>query len=140
VVAPKEEKLNGRVVQVLGHYMPTDKDKPFVFEKTVVSDWIAKGAQVSNAVAKLLNKHGFDLPVHLHPVRPAKKAPKPEEVVPVSAPVVATEEPASESVAEVAESTPEPAEEVSAEESEVPAAKSEVDEVEPVVEAPAEEA
>ncbi len=81
VVAEHSKPLDGKVVEVVGHYNPTDHDKPFVIDKEAISAWLGKGATPSNTVAKLLNKEGFNLPVHERPVRPARKAPK-ERVVP----------------------------------------------------------
>jgi len=115
VVAENSKPIDGKVVEVVGHYNPTDLNKPLVLDKEVISAWITKGAKPSNTVAKLLNKEGFDLPVHLHPVRPAKKASKEPSVTKVmedgteSAPVVRPAEPANEEmVAEIApvEETP----------------------------------
>jgi len=75
VAADQSEKLDGKVVEILGHYEPAAKDKPFVFDKEKVQGWLAKGGMPSNTVAKLLNMNGFDLPVHQYAVaKPKKKA------------------------------------------------------------------
>lgn len=74
VAAEQGEKLDGKVVEILGHYEPAAEAKPFVFDKEKVQGWLSKGALPSNTVAKLLNKQGFDLPVHLYAeAKPRKK-------------------------------------------------------------------
>lgn len=75
VAADQSEKLDGKVVEILGHYEPAAKDKPFIFDKEKVQGWLSKGGVPSNTVAKLLNMNGFDLPVHQNAVaKPKKKA------------------------------------------------------------------
>ncbi len=120
VAAEQGEKLDGKVVEILGHYEPAAESKPFVFDKEKVQGWLSKGAMPSNTVAKLLNSQGFSLPVHLHAeAKPKKKAQakleaanKPVEVAPVPEQV----EVASEETTVVEEA---PAEEVVAEETPV---------------------
>ena len=106
VAAEQGKKVKGAVVEILGHYEPAAKDKPFVFDKEKVQGWIARGGMPSNTVAKLLNMNGFTLPVHQNaPAKPRKKAQakldeasKPKE----SAPVVEVTD-SGEEVAPVAE-------------------------------------
>lgn len=96
VAADRQEKLNGKVVEVLGHYDPAAKEKPFVFDKEKVQGWITKGGMPSNTVAKLLNMNGFNLPVHQNAVaKPKKKAQAKldEANKPVEAPAVVAEAP-----------------------------------------------
>ena len=81
MVAENSKPIDGKVVEVVGHYNPADLNKPLVLNKEVISAWIGKGAKPSNTVSKLLNKEGFHLPIHEHPVHPAKKAPKEEPKV-----------------------------------------------------------
>ncbi len=137
VAAEQGEKLDGKVVEILGHYEPAAELKPFIFDKEKVQGWLSKGAMPSNTVAKLLNGQGFDLPVHLHAeAKPKKKAqakldaankpveaPKPAESVSAeeatpSEPEVIVEAPVEavvEETAPVAEEVAPVAEEVSAE-------------------------
>lgn len=118
VAAEQGKKVKGAVVEILGHYEPAASDKPFVFNKENTQHWVDKGAVVSNTVAKLLNKEGFNLPVHQHAeAKPKKKAQakldaanKPAEAAPVAE--EATEAPAEGG--EVPTETP-AAEEASAE-------------------------
>lgn len=124
VAAEQGEKLNGKVVEILGHYEPAAEAKPFVFDKDKVQGWLSKGAVPSNTVAKLLNKQGFDLPVHIRAeAAPRKKtqakteaANKPSsetkatEEVPVEVPKDSQEEAVAEPApAEAAPSEPEAA-------------------------------
>ena len=133
VVAEKTEKLNGKVVATVGHYIPTGTEKTLVIDKEAITAWIAKGVIASNTVAKLLNTQGFKLAVEMAPVRPAKKAPKEEPVA--AAPAPAAE--AAPAEATVSEEMPAeaPAEEVKSEEPVVEEAPAE----EVVAEAPAAE-
>jgi len=75
VAAEQGEKLDGKVVEILGHYEPAAKEKPFVFDKERVQAWLSKGGMPSNTVAKLLNMNGFDLPIKMNAeAKPRKKA------------------------------------------------------------------
>jgi small subunit ribosomal protein S16 len=114
VVAEHDKPVDGKVVAVLGHYDPTDKNKPLVIEKEAISAWLGKGAKPSNAVAKLLNRReGFDLPVHIRPERAARKAAKEEPVKPVSGSAGQSE---TESVSEETKAETAPVEEAPVEE------------------------
>lgn len=91
VVAEHSKPLDGKTVEVVGHYDPTSPAKPFVVDKEAVSKWIEKGAKPSNTVAWLLNKHGgFNLPVEQRPARKPRKELKAE-----AKPEEGTGEPAS---------------------------------------------
>lgn len=87
VVTEDSAKLQGKVTSVVGHYQPTHPDKPLVINKEEIQEWISKGAQPSNTVAKLLNKEGFDLKVHVN--APAKPKKEPKEEAPKAAPAAA---------------------------------------------------
>jgi ribosomal protein S16 len=119
-VAEKTEKLNGKVVDTVGHYIPTGAEKIIVIDKEAVERWLSKGVLPSNTVAKLLNTQGFKLPVETSPERPAKKVSKEE---PAKAPVAeataegeavvteaVTETPTEETPAEMVEEAVEPTE------------------------------
>jgi small subunit ribosomal protein S16 len=139
VVAEHKRQPKGRFVEVLGWYNPTHPNKPFSVDKEKVEEWIKKGAQPSNTVAKLLNKNeNFSLPVETRMRKPKKaveEAPTPVAAAP------AAEEAADEAPAEVAEPVSETpvAEEASAPEApaEAPAAD-EAPAAEAVPDAPAE--
>ena len=74
VVAEHSKPIDGKVVEIVGHFDPAAPDKPFVVNKEAISKWIGQGAKPSNTVARLLNKYeGFSLPVEQHPPRKPKK-------------------------------------------------------------------
>lgn len=73
-VAEHSKPVNGKVVEVVGHFNPTIKKDPLVINKEAIESWISKGAQPSNTVSRLLNQHaGFDLEVKQRPPRKPKK-------------------------------------------------------------------
>lgn len=73
-VAEHSKPVNGKVVEVVGHFNPTIKKDPLTINKEAIESWISKGAQPSNTVSRLLNKHaGFSLEVKQHPERKPKK-------------------------------------------------------------------
>lgn len=92
VAAEQGKKLDGKVVEILGHYEPAAGAKPFVFDKEKVQGWLSKGALPSNTVAKLLNKQGFDLPVHIYAeAKPRKKTRAKTEAANKPSPVASDE-------------------------------------------------
>jgi small subunit ribosomal protein S16 len=116
VVQEKRSKLNGKAVDIIGHYHPAQKDKELVVDTEKAKHWISKGAQPSDTVTNLLVKAGVLDASH-------KKSnfytPKAKEVVAeeVGAETPVTEEAAAEApAAEVAEDAP-------AAEAEAPAAE-----------------
>lgn len=52
VAASERSKRDGKPLEVLGYWDPSQKQ--FKIEKEKLKIWIAKGAQVTNGVAKLL--------------------------------------------------------------------------------------
>lgn len=79
VVAEHSKPIDGKVVEIVGHFDPAAPDKPFVVNKEAISKWIGQGAKPSNTMARLLNKYeGFSLPVEQHPPRKPKKEIKAE--------------------------------------------------------------
>jgi len=57
-VADHRRWLNGKFIEVIGHYDPTAKGQENVFscDMEKVQSWIAKGAQPSDRVKSLLRK------------------------------------------------------------------------------------
>ena len=103
VVADSRSPRDGRFIENLGHYDPrkegTDK---IVVDLERVSEWVNKGAEVSETVRTLLKAQDFKFPVKK---RKKNKKSESETDENVQAPVVETvEEP------EVTEETPEVAE------------------------------
>lgn len=58
VVAEKARPVKGKFLEILGHYLPQQKDVAFKFEEAKVLEWVKKGAIPSDTVARMLKKHG----------------------------------------------------------------------------------
>lgn len=109
VVAEKSQAVQKKYIEKIGYMNPlSDGGKgEFVFDVEKIKTYIANGAQVSQAVARLLAKNGVkevEKFIESRPTKPKKEAPKEEpkkEVVEES-----TEEAASPE-AEASESQPE---------------------------------
>jgi small subunit ribosomal protein S16 len=54
VVAESRAPRDGRFIEVLGHYNPLTQPPTVKIDRAKVQAWIAKGAQPSNTVRKLL--------------------------------------------------------------------------------------
>jgi len=55
IIAIEEaERRDGRALETLGHYNPTIKPAEIVVNRERIDFWISKGAQVTEAVKKLL--------------------------------------------------------------------------------------
>lgn len=116
VVQEKRSKLDGKAVEIIGHYHPADKEKLVVIDKERAEYWISKGAQPSDTVTNLLVRekileksatvHSFFTPTKKEDVKKEEKTEKveveqPEEVV------AETEEVAIEEVADKVEESKE---------------------------------
>lgn len=110
VVTPKEHPVSGQYLDLVGTYNPIKGEVAIDNDKAV--EWLNKGAQPSERVARLLDKAG----VTHKSVTVKHYAPKPqEEVAEEAAPVeTASEETAEEPAAE--ETTAEASEETAQEE------------------------
>jgi small subunit ribosomal protein S16 len=72
VVSNTKDKRNGRFLEILGHFNPSDKKSVFTYEKERFEFWKKNGALVSEAVQQLIDgKYKFE---------PYKKAVEVEEV------------------------------------------------------------
>jgi len=113
VAADSRRFVNSKFIEILGWYNPKTKEVSLKAEQ--VNAWIAKGAQPSNTVAKLLKENGIKLPdwvVITEKSRKPKKEPvvkEPKVEAPAETEAVEAETPAEEEVAEA------PAEEVAVE-------------------------
>lgn len=58
VVAEKESKRDGRIVESIGHYNPLTNPATFQIKEDRALYWLSVGAQPSDAVRVLLNKQG----------------------------------------------------------------------------------
>ena len=54
VVADQRSPRDGRFIEIVGRYNPQTEPSTIELDEAKVKDWLAKGAQPSNAVARLL--------------------------------------------------------------------------------------
>jgi small subunit ribosomal protein S16 len=54
VVADQRSKRDGRVIETVGHYNAQTEPSTIVLNEARINDWLARGAQPSAAVQKLL--------------------------------------------------------------------------------------
>jgi small subunit ribosomal protein S16 len=54
VVADKRAPRDGRFIEILGHYNPLTQPPTVSIDRAKVAAWIAKGAQPSNTVRRLI--------------------------------------------------------------------------------------
>ena len=54
VVADSRSPRDGRFIEVIGHYNPVTNPPQVVIDRDKAQAWIAKGAQASNTVKKLI--------------------------------------------------------------------------------------
>ena len=54
VVADSRSPRDGKFIEIVGRYNPQTDPSIIEFDETKVKDWLAKGVQPSNAVARLL--------------------------------------------------------------------------------------
>jgi small subunit ribosomal protein S16 len=59
VVADQRSKRDGRVIETVGHYNPQTNPSTIALDEQRVRDWLARGAQPSQTVRKLLRIHGI---------------------------------------------------------------------------------
>ena len=59
VVADQRSKRDGRVIETVGHYNPQTNPSTITIDETRVRDWLARGAQPTNTVRKLLRISGI---------------------------------------------------------------------------------
>ena len=59
VVADQRSKRDGRVIEIVGHYNAQTNPSTIVLDEERVRDWLARGAQPSATVSKLLKIQGI---------------------------------------------------------------------------------
>ncbi len=87
VVAEKARAVKGKFQEIIGHYMPAQKDPVFKVDEERVAHWISKGAIPSDTLARLLKRNGvknMDKYISRYTKRRSKNAP--EEVAAPAAP------------------------------------------------------
>ena len=59
VVADSRSPRDGRYIEVVGTYSPTEEPAKVSIKEDVILDWLAKGAQPSDTVRNILSKEGI---------------------------------------------------------------------------------
>lgn len=59
VVADSKAPRDGAFVEIIGHYNPLTEPATLVIDEEKARSWLGKGAQPSEAVAKLLARQGI---------------------------------------------------------------------------------
>ena len=59
VVADSRSPRDGKFIEIVGRYNPQTDPSTIVFDEAKVKDWLGKGAQPTDAVAKLLKTQGI---------------------------------------------------------------------------------
>jgi len=59
VVTDARSPRDGRFIEIVGHYNPRSEPKTVVVNEEKVKDWLAKGAQPSDPVRRLLAAKGL---------------------------------------------------------------------------------
>ena len=73
VVADARSPRDGRFIEILGHYNPRTEPKTLVVDEAKAKEWLAKGAQPTPTVRRLLAERGV---MERGPIREAKRPPK----------------------------------------------------------------
>ncbi len=60
VVADQRSPRDGRVIETIGHYNAQTEPSTIVIDGERARSWLARGAQPSNTVRKLLKTQGID--------------------------------------------------------------------------------
>jgi small subunit ribosomal protein S16 len=61
VVSNTKDKRNGRFLEILGHFNPSDKKSAFSYDKERFTHWKKNGALISEAVQELIDgKYKFE--------------------------------------------------------------------------------
>jgi small subunit ribosomal protein S16 len=59
VVADQRSPRDGRVIETIGHYNPQTEPSTIVLDEDRARSWLARGAQPSDTVRKLLRVRGI---------------------------------------------------------------------------------
>jgi small subunit ribosomal protein S16 len=62
VAADQRSKRDGRVIETIGQYNPQTEPSTIVLDEERVRSWLARGAQPSTTVRKLLKTQGISGP------------------------------------------------------------------------------
>ena len=61
VAADSEHPRDGRFLEILGHYNPRTDPATIVLQEDRIYDWMSKGAQPTDSVAKIFRTTGCDV-------------------------------------------------------------------------------
>jgi small subunit ribosomal protein S16 len=76
VVAESTSPRDGTFLEILGHYNPLTDPTTFVIKEDRVKDWLDKGAQPTDRVARLLSSRGLmAAPTYVETTKPAAATP-----------------------------------------------------------------
>jgi len=78
VVAEKSRAVKGKFNEIVGHYLPAQKDSVFKADTERISYWVSKGAVPSDTVARMLKRQGakdMDKFITRYAKRKSKNAP-----------------------------------------------------------------
>ena len=73
VVTDVNSPRDGRFIEIVGHYNPRTEPRTVVVDEEKIKAWLAKGAQPSDPVRRLLAERGL---VERGPIPEKKRAPK----------------------------------------------------------------
>ena len=73
VVSDVRSPRDGRFIEIVGHYNPRTEPKTVVLNEEKIKEWLAKGAQPSDPVRRLLAERGL---VERGPISEVKRKPK----------------------------------------------------------------
>jgi small subunit ribosomal protein S16 len=73
VVSDARSPRDGRFIEIVGHYNPRTEPKTVVLDEVKIKEWLAKGAQPSDPVRRLLAEKGL---VERGPISETKRKPK----------------------------------------------------------------
>jgi small subunit ribosomal protein S16 len=59
VVADSRSPRDGRFIEIVGRYNPQTEPSTIVLDEDKIKDWIAKGAQPTDSVKRLLKTSGI---------------------------------------------------------------------------------
>ena len=89
VVADQRSPRDGRVIERIGHYNPQTEPSTIVIDEERLEHWVARGAQPTNTVKKLMKaRHSAAAPA------PAEPEPEPAAAEAEPVPAEAASEPA----------------------------------------------
>ena len=75
VVAESTAPRDGTFLEILGHYNPLTTPTTLVIKEERIRDWLQKGAQPTDRVARLLSTRGLVAAPAYHTPQPATAAP-----------------------------------------------------------------